>query len=219
MAKDAEAMSATDAAKHPNRHRSEPNVPNGSRSRSSIAGRRPLLDDDQLLQLAAQLHARKGDVPKLDELIDASGGCQRQRASRALKQLRAELASKAVRAAITLPLEHEQALRAWTATWLDIASKQLAEEHATLSEKHQAEIDRLQDLIAEQRAHIAMLREQAEDQHRIACEYLETQESQAAEIERLKGELLRVSAIADERRRMLERSSGSGEPSFDAVSC
>ncbi len=62
---------------------SEPNgtVPNGSK-----LGRPPIMTDDELDTCVAELAAVNRRLPSLDEIIAASGGCQRARAVAARKR-------------------------------------------------------------------------------------------------------------------------------------
>lgn len=88
---------------------SERSAPNNSETLKPGAmdpkGRPPVMDDAQLMTLASSLTERLGRPPTLEALIEAAGGCQRQRASRTLKLLREKLAAKAVRNRIELPAE------------------------------------------------------------------------------------------------------------------
>lgn len=205
-------------SRKPVRNGSEPRVPNGSElpigSRLSandpivrpefVGGRPPVLDDDELYALAESLNRRLGRPPKLQELTDESGGCQRQRASRAIHRLRNTQAEAAVRSQLVLPQELEVELRSWTERWLRVAAMQLSESQAQMDERHEHAMLRNQDLLAEQHEAISQLREQIEDQRRIATELLVRNRQLTEDLQKVCAEHTITQAVSDERYRLLE---------------
>jgi len=96
---------------------SEPSVRNGSELSSLIpanqgmradatpprSGRPPVLDDEALDELAVMLQRQLGRLPRLDELIEEAGGCQRQRASKAVQRIRSGAAQLQLQEILRLP--------------------------------------------------------------------------------------------------------------------
>lgn len=192
---------------------SERSVPNGSEGAANDAmsrpaslpdmGRPPVLSDEQLYELANDLLRRLGRPPRLNELIESSGGCQRQRASRILQQQRVALAEKAVRSQLILPQDLEAEQRAWVDRWMQVAAAQLADRHAQLEAEHERAIAAANELIAEQHQTLAELREQLEDQRRIAGELAARTRDLTAENAQLRAERDVALAVSDERLRLL----------------
>lgn len=186
-------------------------VPNGSKVSSpdrgaaaNDAGRGPtgrpaVLDDEQLMDLALELNKRLGRPPRIDELIDASGGCQRQRASRTIRELRERLAATAVRSMLVLPQDLEAEHRAWIDRWMNLAADRLSAEHAVLVERHEEKWQKAQDLLSEQNLVIQGLRESLADQQRIAAELTQSVQQLTAQATQLRGERDVALAIAEDR--------------------
>jgi hypothetical protein len=173
-------------------------------SRTDAGGRPPVLTDDQLYALAGELLKHLGRPPRLNELIEHSGGCQRQRASRILQQQRLALAEKAVRSQLILPQDLEAEHRAWVDRWMQVAATQLAERHAQLDAEHERAIVAANELIAEQHQTLAELREQLEDQRRIAGELAARTRDLTTETSQLRAERDVALAVSDERLRLLD---------------
>lgn len=206
----------------PERNRSEPPVPNGSKvgrsgksegaldpdSVSTAArvamGRPALIDDAHLLQLAREMYGKLGRLPKLDELIVGSGGCQRQRAVKALRSIREELAAKVVQDQLVLPHELEGELRRWIDRWLKHAGQQLAQAHVALTERHQQELESAQALVGDQQIAIRELRGSVADLQTLSSELIVRNRELSTECARLNTEKGIAEAIAEDRRRMIE---------------
>lgn len=75
---------------------------------SSSAGRPPVLNDQALDDLVVLMHRNAGRLPRVDELIAEAGGCQRQRASKAIQRARANVAQRELLSVLRLPIELEQ---------------------------------------------------------------------------------------------------------------
>lgn len=162
-------------------------------------GRPALLDDDQLLELATDLNQRLGRPPRIEELIEAAGGCQRQRASRAIRALRERLAATAVRSLLVLPNDLEAEHRVWIDRWMNLAAQRLAGEHAQLIERHDEKTQKAQDLLAEQNTVIRGLRESLADQQRIAAELAQAATDLNLQISQLRNERDIALALAEDR--------------------
>lgn len=200
----------------------EPSVPNGSKvppaqkprspinpeqvsqAPRALTGRRALLDDDKLRQMARGMYAKLGRMPKLDELILGAGGCQRHRASKALQGVREELAAKVVRDQLVLPHELEGELRHWIDRWMNHAAQQLAQSHVAITEKHAQEMESAQGLIGDQQIVIRELREAAADMQKLSSELIARNRELSADYARLTSEKEIAEAIAEDRRRMVE---------------
>ncbi|WP_299689708.1 hypothetical protein [Hydrocarboniphaga sp.] len=176
------------------RNRSEPPV-----------GRPAVLDDAALLALAEDLNRTLGRPPRLDELIHAAGGCQRLRASRGIRQLREQLAAKSVRSQLLLPADMESELRQWVDRWMASAARQLSEAHAQLQATHDEAQDRASDMIAEQQAILAELKERVADRERIGAELLARNQALGLELQRMAAERDIAIAVAEDRLKLIER--------------
>jgi len=186
-------------------------VPNGSKvpnsgqqaaandSRHGPMGRPAILDDEQLLDLAGELNQRLGRPPRLEELIEAAGGCQKQRASRAIRALRERLAAAAVRSMLVLPTELEAEHRAWIDRCMRVAAERLSGEHALLIERHDEKLQKAQDLLEEQNLVIKGLRESLADQQRIAAELAQSVTELNAAVSKLRSERDVALALAEDR--------------------
>lgn len=206
--------------RNPVRNRSESTVPNGSElplghphklsannpngRPDALGGRPPVLNDDELYSVAEALNRHLGRPPRLQELVEQSGGCQRQRASRAIQRLRHTQAEMAVRSQLVLSQELEAELRSWIERWMRVAAKQLSESQARMEEDHEHNMLRNQDLLAEQHEAISQLREQLEDQRRIATELLVRNRQLGDEVQTVRAEHTITQAVSDERYRLLQ---------------
>ena len=151
-------------------------------------GRPPVLDDEALDDLVEALRCRSGNLPSIDNLIAAAGGCQRQRASKALQRARSSAAQRELVSLLRLPTELEQLQRRWIHQWLEAAAAQLAEHHADLVNRYEQRIEALEALISEQREAMTTLRERQADLDRMTDELLRVREEDKMLIERLRAE-------------------------------
>lgn len=198
-------------------------VPNGSKVPNSgqqaandpghgPTGRPAILDDEQLLELAGELNQRLGRPPRLEELIEAAGGCQKQRASRAIRALRERLAAAAVRSMLVLPPDLEAEHRAWIDRWMRVAAERLSGEHALLVERYDEKLQKAQDLLEEQSLVIRGLRESLADQQRIAAELALSVSDLNAQIGKLRSERDVALALAEDRLRYFRAPPSEREP-------
>ena len=199
-------------------------VPNGSKvpnsgqqgaakdPRHGPTGRPAILDDEELLELAAELNQRLGRPPRLEELIEAAGGCQKQRASRAIRALRERLAAAAVRSRLVLPPELEAEHRAWIDRWMRVAAERLSGEHALLVERHDEKLQKAQDLLEEQNLVIRGLREALADQQRIAAELVQSVSELNGVASTLRSERDVALALAEDRLKYFRAPTGARDP-------
>jgi protein involved in polysaccharide export with SLBB domain len=155
---------------------------------SSRAGRPPVLNDRALDDLVVLMHRKSGRLPRLDELIAEAGGCQRQRASKALQRARSGEAERELMDVLRLPAELEQLQRRWIEQWMQAAAGQLADRHADLVAKHDEQIEALEALISEQHRALTSLRDQRADLERMTDELLKARDDDRLQIERLAAE-------------------------------
>lgn len=210
----------------PDQNNSERTVPNGSEpgkprtekpdadqrgaspGPSDPRGRPPVMDDAQLLALASSMADRLGRPPKIEELIAESGGCQRQRASRILQKLRAQIATRNVRGVIELPAELESEMRDWIDRWKTISAQQLAAEHSRVEERHQAERAADKDLIVELQIALQDTRERLATQTRLTNELLATNRQIEDLSARLRTERDIARVLADDRMNIISQLKG-----------
>lgn len=185
-----------------NPRNSEPTVRNGSELLSLIAanqpqeedaglsrvGRPPVLDDEALDSLTDLLRRKLARMPRLDELIEAAGGCQRLRASKALQRARSAAARLELQDMLRIPADLERLQRQWISQWIQAAAEQLADHHAQLVARHEERVEALESLISEQHLALSSLRDQKADLERISEELLKVREKDRMSIERLTAE-------------------------------
>lgn len=166
-------------------------------------GRLPFISDEALLEKARQLNHQLGRPPSGTELIENCGGCQKQRALRAIQQLRVELAQKVVRSLIVLPAGVREDLDHLAGRLLDRAAEQLAEKQATF------ELENERKLLAareetEQLTHlIESLRARLADAEHMQQELLEAQSQMRREVEQATNRAERAEAVSEERQRLI----------------
>lgn len=115
-------------------------VPNGSEpfgTGRALPGRIPVQSDEELAALADRLLAQHKRPPSIQELVDASGGCQRQRAVRTIQTLRRKQAEKSVRNRLVFDPGIEDEVKKLAARWLGLAANQLAVHQAGADEAHE----------------------------------------------------------------------------------
>lgn len=181
---------------------SEPSVRNGSELSSLIpanqgmradatpprSGRPPVLDDEALDELAVMLQRQLGRLPRLDELIEEAGGCQRQRASKAVQRIRSGAAQLQLQEILRLPSGLEQLQRRWIDRWMNAAAAQLADHHADLTARHDEKVEALEAVISEQHRALSSIQDQKADLERMTDELLQVREADRGLIERLTAE-------------------------------
>lgn len=183
------------------RNGSEPfGTGSGSESRG---GRGPFISDDALVEKARQLNQQHGRPPTATELINASGGCQKQRALRAIQQLRVELAQKTVRSSLVLPTGVREDLDHLAGRLLDRAAEQLAEKQAQFDLVHEQKLLAAREEVEHLTLQVESLRARLADAEHLHQELLEAQRRTKEESDRAMARAERAEAVAAERQRLL----------------
>lgn len=183
------------------RNGSEPfGTGSGSESRG---GRVPFISDDALVEKARQLNQQHGRPPTATELISASGGCQKQRALRAIQQLRVDLAKKTVRSSLVLPTGVREDLDHLAGRLLDRASEQLAEKQAQFELVHEQKLLAAREEVEHLTQQVESLRARLADAEHLQQELLEAQRRTKEDCDRATARAERAEAVALERQRLL----------------
>ncbi|MDB5968322.1 MAG: hypothetical protein JWQ90_772 [Hydrocarboniphaga sp.] len=119
--------------------------------------------------------------------------------------MREQLAAKSVRSQLLLPADMESELRQWVDRWMASAARQLSEAHAQLQATHDEAQDRASDMIAEQQAILAELKERVADRERIGAELLARNQALGLELQRMAAERDIAIAVAEDRLKLIER--------------
>lgn len=167
-------------------------------------GRAPILTDEELAALAEKLNAQKGRPPSIQELIDASGGCQRQRAVRALTAFRLKLGERAALSQLVFTPAMAEDLKLLQARWLNLAAAQLAHRQAQADEATQQKLQAASDTAADQAERIHHLVARVADVERINQELLGRIKHTQTELETTQQKLAAQTVLAAERQRLLE---------------
>jgi hypothetical protein len=182
-------------------NRSEPDVPKRSEAK---AGRPAVVSDSALLQLAGKLNTDLGRPPRADELIAAAGGCQKQRALAAIRELKLDLAERAVRSQLRFAPAIEHDLRALCHCWLDHAANQLAELHRDQLEQFETREKAQRAFIEEQQTLITDLREQVLDREQMLGELTQRLQDLQKTHLALQEQVIEARSVAAERLRLIE---------------
>lgn len=183
------------------RNGSEPfGTGSGSESRG---GRVPFISDEALVEKARQLNQQQGRPPTAAELISASGGSQKQRALRAIQQLRVELAQKAVRSSLVLPTGVREDLDHLAGRLLDRAAEQLAERQAQFELVHEQKLLAAREEVEHLTQQVESLRGRLADAEHLQQELLEAQRRTKDDCDRATARAERAEAVSLERQRLL----------------
>lgn len=172
----------------------------GSESRG---GRVPFISDEALVEKARQLNQQHGRPPTATELISVAGGCQKQRALRAIQQLRVDLAQKTVRSLLVLPTGVREDLDHLAGRLLDRAAEQLAEKQAQFELVHEQKLLAAREEIEHLTQQVESLRLRLADAEHLQQELLEAQRRTKEECDRVTARAERAEAVAAERQRLL----------------
>lgn len=172
----------------------------GSESRG---GRVPFISDEALVEKARQLNQQHGRPPTATELINSSGGCQKQRALRAIQQLRVELARRTVRSSLVLPTGVREDLDHLAGRLLDRAAEQLAEKQAQFELVHEQKLLAAREEVEHLTQQVELLRARLADAEHLQQELLEAQRRTKEESDRATVRAERAEAVALERQRLL----------------
>lgn len=172
-------------------------------------GRPPVLTDPELAALALQLSVKTGRAPRIDELVQAAGGCQRKRALQAIRHIREDQAQRELASQLHLPPPIEQHLRALMGQWLELASTQLASRHAEVTAQLEKKEEAFLIQLEERRETESLLRQQVMDRDRIIGELTQRLTQLEKDYASLNQSHVAIASIAEERMKLLDRLHGA----------
>jgi len=182
-------------------------VPNGSEpfgTGRAAPGRIPVQSDEELAALADRLLAQHKRPPSIQELVDASGGCQRQRAVRTLQTLRRKQAEKTVRNQLIFDPGIEDEVKKLAARWLGLAANQLAVHQAGADEAHELALRAATDRALELEMRV---RQESSRVHLLEAEVelgLQRLQQLQTELDQTRAVAQAQTALASERQRLLD---------------
>lgn len=161
------------------------------------------LTDEALDNLVRTLADRLGRLPTGAELIDAAGGCQKQRALRAIQTLRAKRAQQEVHSLLVLPPAIDAELRALMARWIGLAAQQLSDRHAQLQAQTHSQLEESAIAAAELERESGSLRAQILDLQKVQRELISRTHSLQSKLDAALRERDTAQALAIERERVM----------------
>ena len=193
-------------------HHLEPGIQNRSepKSGSQSVGRPAVLDDAALNQLAVDLWRQSGRVPRINDIIDAAGGAQRARATRARRHAAAMAADAKAREWINVAPAFESTVRALLGQFLELARNEAADR---ISETLLAADNRIadaQEVAAHATHRIRSLEAKIEELSTELDSSRSALKRSDVGLHRTRSELRRVRAQAKERQRALDIIAGHG---------
>lgn len=163
------------------------------------------LTDAALESLARTLADRLGRLPTGAELIDAAGGCQKQRALRAIQALRLKRAEQEVTAMLVLPPAVDAELRSLMSRWLGLAGQQLAGHLAQAQGHTELQLQHAADAAAELETANESLRTQILDLQKVQRELISRVNALQSKLDVACRDRDTATALAAERERVLDR--------------
>ncbi len=164
-------------------------------------GRPPRMSDVELDTLVMALAEDGGQLPTLDDIIQASGGCQRSRAVAARRRAAQARAAGEIDNRLRLPPELEARQRAMMREWLTLAREQV-------QPIVQAAVDDAQERIASSEATTQDARTSLESANARCAALMEDAEALQSQVRRLERRLQRlVASEARWRSRAEERAA------------
>jgi hypothetical protein len=161
------------------------------------------MSDEALEALARTLADRLRRLPTGAELIDAAGGCQKQRALRAIQTLRAKRAEQEVHALLVLPPAIDAELRALMARWMGLAAQQLSDRHAQVQAQTDAQLDQAASAAREVEQENESLRSQIIDLQKVQRELISRTHSLQSKLDAAVRDRDTAQALAVERERVM----------------
>lgn len=162
------------------------------------------LTDAALDALALTLAEQLGRLPTGAELIEAAGGCQKQRALRAIHAARARRAEREVAGLLVLPPAIDTELRGMMSRWLGLAAQQLADRHAQHQSQTEAQLEAAATGAREVETDNESLRAQILDLQKVQRELISRTHSLQSKLESAVRERDTSAAVAAERQRVLD---------------
>jgi hypothetical protein len=162
------------------------------------------LTDEALEARARTLADRLGRLPTGAELIESAGGCQKQRALRAIQTLRVKRAEQEVHALLVLPPAIDAELRAVMARWMGLAAQQLSDRHAQVQAQTDAELEQAASAAREVEQENESLRTQILDLQKVQRELISRTHSLQSKLDAAVRDRDTSAALAIERQRVLD---------------
>jgi chaperonin cofactor prefoldin len=169
------------------------------------------LTDEALETLARTLADRLGRLPTGAELIDAAGGCQKQRALRAIQALRLKRAEQEVTAMLVLPPAVDAELRSLMSRWLGLAGQQLAGQLAQAQSHTELQLQQAADAAGELEHANESLRTQILDLQKVQRELISRVNALQSKLEVACRDRDTATALAAERERVMAAVISSRE--------
>lgn len=205
-------------------------VPNGSEPPSTVPdserwaraaasdkrGHGRSLTDEDLVTLATGLADRLGRLPTGAELIEAAGGCQKQRALRALQSVRLKLAERDAAATLAIPPAIEAELRTLMARWISVAGQQLSSRIAQAQIEAEARLQEAADVATEMERAMLDLKVQVADLQRVRRELTAKAKHLQSELRDAQRDRDTAQALAAERERVMSAVIASREAAHGA---
>nr|ART36998.1 D340 [uncultured bacterium] len=173
------------------------------------------LTDEDLIRLAEGLTDRLGRLPTGTELIDAAGGCQKQRALRALQSVRLKLAERDAAATLAIPPAIEAELRTLMARWISVAGQQLSSRIARAQIEAEARLQEAADVASDMGQAMLDLKAQIADLQRIRRELTAKTKHLQSELRDAQRDRDTAQALTAERERVMSAVIASREAAHD----
>lgn len=161
------------------------------------------MTDEALETVARTLSDRLGRLPTGAELIEAVGGCQKQRALRAIQSLRAKRAEQEIHALLVLAPSIDAELRALMARWIGLAAQQLSDRHAQVQAQTDARLEESAIAAAELERENESLRAQIVDLQKVQRELISRTHSLQSKLDAAIRDRDTAQALAGERERVM----------------
>jgi hypothetical protein len=196
-----------------------PKVPDLAAMVRSMAAIEPLasrgqgkgLTDEALEAQARTLADRLGRLPTGAELIEVAGGCQKQRALRAIQSLRLKRAEQDVAAMLVMPPAVDAELRSLMSRWLGLAGQQLAGQLAQAQTETESQLQQAADAAAELEGVNESLRAQILDLQKVQRELISRVNSLQSKLDAACRDRDTATALAAERERVMAAVISSRE--------
>lgn len=163
------------------------------------------LTDEALEAQARALADQLGRLPTGAELIEAAGGCQKQRALRAIQAVRLKRAEQDVAAMLVMPPAVDAELRSLMSRWLGLAGQQLSGQLAQAQTETELQLQQAANAAAELEGTNESLRAQILDLQKVQRELISRVNSLQSKLDAACRDRDTATALAAERERVLYR--------------